>query len=188
VYIDANARFLKMLIHKCYINKQNLCNQVSLIAINCIGEPSRRDPGVRSAGPSKPNPFDDLSFDMNFDPATADKIRKVAQAKKMSADREDFVQAKQLKLIEDHLKAVGMKLAKLESAKVEAVNEEDYDRAKTIKAEIEHIRSDIDRNLNNIPIYKESIGGGSRGGNYPPGPGPVPARRSLSASAVSGFS
>ena len=38
VYIDHKARFLKIKLHKCHINKYNLVNQVGLIAINVLGE------------------------------------------------------------------------------------------------------------------------------------------------------
>ena len=39
VYVDVQALFLKILLHKCHINKYNLVNQVGLIALNCLGEP-----------------------------------------------------------------------------------------------------------------------------------------------------
>ena len=39
VYVDVTAQWLKILLHKCHINKYNLVNQVGLIALNCLGEP-----------------------------------------------------------------------------------------------------------------------------------------------------
>eukprot|EP00392_Amoebophrya_sp_AT5.2_P004610 g4618.t1 len=38
VYIDHKARFLRIRLHKCHLNKFNLTNQVSVIAINVLGE------------------------------------------------------------------------------------------------------------------------------------------------------
>jgi centrosomal protein CEP104 len=37
VYIKAKGSFMKLIIHKCYINPLNLFNQVGLIAINVLG-------------------------------------------------------------------------------------------------------------------------------------------------------
>src|SRR3546814_4265671 len=31
VYIDAPGSFLKLLIHRCYVNKFNMCNQVGVV-------------------------------------------------------------------------------------------------------------------------------------------------------------
>lgn len=38
VYIDHRARFLRIKLHKCHVNKYNLVNQVGLIAVNVLGE------------------------------------------------------------------------------------------------------------------------------------------------------
>ena len=37
VYINKDCQFMKLRLHKCYVNKYNLYNQVGLIAINIIG-------------------------------------------------------------------------------------------------------------------------------------------------------
>eukprot|EP00946_MAST-07B_sp_MAST-7B-sp1_P002178 g2178.t1 len=37
VYLDATCRFLKLTLHKCYINKFNLYNQIGIVAINALG-------------------------------------------------------------------------------------------------------------------------------------------------------
>ena len=39
VYVDSVALLLKIVLHKCHINKFNLFNQVGIIAMNCMGEP-----------------------------------------------------------------------------------------------------------------------------------------------------
>ena len=40
VYIKARGNFLRLLLHKCYLNDHNLFNQVGLIALNVIGTPT----------------------------------------------------------------------------------------------------------------------------------------------------
>ena len=37
VYVDVPVSYVKILLHKCYVNKFNLVNQVGLVALNCIG-------------------------------------------------------------------------------------------------------------------------------------------------------
>ena len=39
MYLSAAGRFLKLKVHKCYINKHNLFNQVGVVAVNVLGEP-----------------------------------------------------------------------------------------------------------------------------------------------------
>lgn len=38
VYVDVAAQFLRILFHKCHINRYNALNQVGLIALSCLGE------------------------------------------------------------------------------------------------------------------------------------------------------
>ena len=38
VFVDSITLLLKIVFHRCYVNKYNLYNQVGIVAINCIGE------------------------------------------------------------------------------------------------------------------------------------------------------
>lgn len=53
VYVDVSAQFLRILFHKCHVNKYNIVNQVGIIALNCLGEALGPDLAV---GPPPPNP------------------------------------------------------------------------------------------------------------------------------------
>ena len=37
VYIKARGNFVKLLLHRCYVNAPNLFNQVGLVAVNVLG-------------------------------------------------------------------------------------------------------------------------------------------------------
>ncbi|CAM9664455.1 unnamed protein product [Discosporangium mesarthrocarpum] len=95
VYVNAPGQYLRLLVHKCYINELNLFNQVSIIAVNLLGEalgplpPGALDapPAPYGAGPRR-SELDDLSFDMNFDPETAQRIRELASAKERAVRAE----------------------------------------------------------------------------------------------------
>lgn len=93
VYIDQVGEFIKLLIHKNYVNKQNMFSQVGIVALNLLGSEDDYTAGGHASGPSsssnpsshnKPvvnNPLNDLSVDMNLDPTTAEKLRLLSDAK-----------------------------------------------------------------------------------------------------------
>ncbi|CAB1118634.1 unnamed protein product [Ectocarpus sp. CCAP 1310/34] len=170
VYVNAPGQYLRMLVHKCYINEVNLFNQVGIVAVNLLGEklgklaPGALDdpaapygagprtlraypPGLsgREIGAARAShtELNDLSFDMNFDPEAAQRIRDIANAKDRAARAEDYDTAKLLKEAETQLKSLGKQLAKLEVAKRQAVEDEDYDRAKMLKVEADSLRLQI---------------------------------------------
>ena len=160
VYIDAAGGFLKLVVHKCYVNKHNIFNQVGVVAVNLLGEYVSGGPGgsggISGGGPGgpggggpgrAPGPMDELAFDMNLDPESAGRIRQIVAAKERAVEQEDYDAAKRLKSAEASLCGLGVQLAKLEVAKRAAVAGEDYDRAKDLKAEIDGLRSEISRTL-----------------------------------------
>jgi len=65
---------------------------------------------------------------------------------------EDYLTAKQIKVVEGDLKALGSRLAQLDLAKRQAVGAEDYDRAKEIKDETDELRGEIERRILAIHI------------------------------------
>lgn len=165
VYIDYVGKFIRLIIHDNYINKQNLYNQVGIVAVNFLGNeetissmlavnnnsnssnrPSNgyRDPTVNS--------LNDLSIDMNLDPTTATKLRLLADAKQRAINTEDYVTAKQIKSIEGDLKVLGSRLAQLDIAKRQSIEVEDYDRAKEIKEETDELRKVIEKKIYEINI------------------------------------
>lgn len=91
VYIDQTGEYIKLLIHKNYVNKQNMFNQVGIVALNLLG--SEEDYSTQRAPLSSNqsqqqlhqrvpnNPLNDLSVDMNLDPPTAEKLRLLSDAK-----------------------------------------------------------------------------------------------------------
>jgi len=88
VYIDNQGRYIRLLVHRNYVNKQNLFNQVGIVAVNLLGADNggggeRSSGGALHAagGGAYNNPLNDLSIDMNLDPQTAAKLRLLSDAK-----------------------------------------------------------------------------------------------------------
>lgn len=160
MYVDARGSFLKFALGRCYVNSQNLMNQVGVVAISVLGSAGPGAGGVAAAGggayghaaahhrkASSGMPpgvvgggapgggggggaMDDLAVDMSLDPETAAKLREVTRLKEEAVASEQYAKAKQYKLVQDNILRMGAKLAKLHAEKVEAVRSEDYDRAK----------------------------------------------------------
>ena len=144
VFLQAQGSFLKMKLYQCFTNNYNLFNQVGIVALNFVGKPipgMSRKPvaGIqrvrRGAGPVVPSPEPS-----KFDRETAQKLRELREMKLVAIEREDYDEAKRIKLEEQALKEIGMKLASLEAEKRRAVEMEDYDTAKTLKLRMDALR------------------------------------------------
>ena len=86
VYIDNPGRFVRLVVHRNYVNKQNLFNQVGIVAVNLLGADTALSGsggaiGSFAQGGGYTNPLNDLSIDMNLDPQTAAKLRLLSDAK-----------------------------------------------------------------------------------------------------------
>lgn len=157
VFIEAKGNFVRLVLHKCFVNNYNLFSQVGLVAVNVLGDVSQGNTTAATTSTSSVAPLpaggrsstamNDLCFDLNFDPITANRIRELSAAKDDAVARERYDVAKQLKAAEDGLRAMGVQLARLDLAKQNAVEHEDYDVAKGIKSEIETIRMRIEEQL-----------------------------------------
>ncbi|GLC37245.1 hypothetical protein PLESTB_001144100 [Pleodorina starrii] len=155
VHVNVQAFLIRLLIHRCHVNKLNIYNQVGIIALNLIGEratpPPDGPPGFLQLHPSVPaaQPYynaaaadmADVNLDLHVDTVTAVKIRELARQKDEAVAREDYDTAKALKNSIERLKVVGQKIAQLEARKRAAVEKEDYDTAKSIKADIDKLRA-----------------------------------------------
>eukprot|EP00516_Mucochytrium_quahogii_P002703 CAMPEP_0203750980 /NCGR_PEP_ID=MMETSP0098-20131031/5131_1 /ASSEMBLY_ACC=CAM_ASM_000208 /TAXON_ID=96639 /ORGANISM=" , Strain NY0313808BC1" /LENGTH=238 /DNA_ID=CAMNT_0050640499 /DNA_START=168 /DNA_END=881 /DNA_ORIENTATION=+ len=104
VYIGKQGNFLKLLIHKCHLNRHNIYNQAGIIAINVLGLPASEsnigaddDENERAAATNYAAPatkmrvpqFEDLALDINFDQVTTQKMRDVHQAKERAVAEEE---------------------------------------------------------------------------------------------------
>ena len=154
VHLDDTGNFMKLIIHAPHTNKYNLYMQVGIIAINVLGSlesaPIRSESGVKGSNPNKivvRNPLDDLSIDVGLDAQTADKLRKLSEAKKHAIQIEDYMTAKQIKLVETELMKIGTHLNQLDGSKRRAVQEEDYDRAREIKEDMDQLRLEMENKV-----------------------------------------
>ena len=138
VFLDSPALYMKIVFHKCHLNRYNLFNQVGLIALSVYGEPLATDPIEK---PTKAEiKFDKMEFQTQFDQYTLQRMKQLEEAKERAVKNEDFEEAKRIKEAIERLRHIGAQLQQLEERKIAAIKNEDYDAAKVIKEEIERLR------------------------------------------------
>lgn len=131
VFVECSGRYLKLVVHRCHINRENLFNQVSIVAVNVLGESQCQR--MVQANPT------DLAHANDIQGPVAQWIAWLVDERDRAVGAEDYDEASRLKDSEAQLRVVGAQLAQLKAAKARAVEVEDYDRAKVIKDEIEQV-------------------------------------------------
>ena len=101
---------MKLVFHKCHLNKYNLFNQVGLIALSFYGDQLQNKGGKLKAKKNTPQAFDRLEYATQFDKQTLNKLRTLEDEKKRAVSGEDYQRAKKLKEAIDRLKHIGVQL------------------------------------------------------------------------------
>ncbi|CAF0894566.1 unnamed protein product [Didymodactylos carnosus] len=161
IHVDAEGLFLKLLIHKNYVNRLNLYNQVSIVAINLIGD----DPDKFDINQNNENQYneqgtlgtssrsdqisiiDDLAFAMYQDPEIAVIIKNLDKKKQEAVNDEKFEKARKYKQAIQELIKVGERLARYEVEKRQAIENEDYETAQQKKDKMELYRGETYKQL-----------------------------------------
>mmetsp|Transcript_10555 Transcript_10555/g.19177 ORF Transcript_10555/g.19177 Transcript_10555/m.19177 type:complete len:899 (-) Transcript_10555:119-2815(-) len=139
VYVDVSVQFLRILLHKCHVNRFNIVNQVGLVAVNCLGEALGPDLAV---GPPAPNPVlaqrDGAPQHDGRGALGAQKPCASPPAISAAESAEDAAQAAADEMQFDARTVE--RLRALEKAKQRAVELEDYDEAKRLKDMLNKLR------------------------------------------------
>ncbi|CAF5025335.1 unnamed protein product, partial [Rotaria sp. Silwood1] len=128
IHVDADGLFLKLIIHKNYTNRHNLHNQVSIIAINLLGNDidktheNHDEPFDSNSNKSDQiSIVDDLAFAMYQDPEIAVIIKNLDRKKQQYVHDENFDQAGKFKQAIQELLNIGERLARYEVEKRQAI-------------------------------------------------------------------
>ncbi|UJR26748.1 hypothetical protein I4U23_008063 [Adineta vaga] len=154
IHVDAEGMFLKLIIHKNYQNRLNLYNQVSIVAINLLGddidkshENNENQPDLVLTRSDQISILDDLAFAMYQDPEIAAIIKNLDRKKQECVQEERFDQARKFKQAIQELIKVGERLARYDVEKRQAIENEDYDVAQTKKDKMELYRAETYKQL-----------------------------------------
>lgn len=149
VYLETYCYYLKIVLHKNYVNKFNVFNQVSIINLEFLGSPIYMNANDLIMQEQLNNEIKDHQIDE----ITQEKIKVMKNLLEETVKNEDFDEAKKLKINIDKIKLFGKKLLVLENQKKRLLYDEDFDSAKIIKMEIDRIKSkikNIDKQLGEI--------------------------------------
>lgn len=153
VYVDSECLYLKLVLHKNYVNKFNVFNQVSLITLEFFGSAIIIKPENNIAKENNK----DAKIPMNKDSSTLSVLNQVSYIDDISKDKirvlknlmdeaikvEDYDEAKRLKLNITSILHFGIKLNDLEKQKKLFIERQDFDSAKIYKMEIEKLKANI---------------------------------------------
>ena len=152
VFLNARGQFLKLVLHQCFTNRRNVYSQVSIVAINAIGDgvPRAAPPPARLQ-PYPGQPLASMDADQaravqqsaevasefadsrSFDAHTLAKLKELRAAKMRALDRENYELCKRIKSVEQIVRSMGIELTRLEKDKMRAVHAENYDVATQLK-------------------------------------------------------
>jgi centrosomal protein CEP104 len=144
IHLDLTTNFLKFEIQKCFVNELNLYNQVGLVAINPMGvleigpgsvlDGRGHNPilqGIINKSDRKVLTYDqDLEY-FNHDRFIVKCISQIGDLKKRAVEDENYIRAKQLKMIELQFTKSAGDLAEITRLKLLATKTENYDEAQS---------------------------------------------------------
>ena len=157
VYLEATARYVKLIFEKPHVNRDNLFGQISLCGLVIEGrkvhDPLREH--VQAAKPTNVSTLpaqeaNDLRKEGNdsaeaealatgLDDTTTQIVTDLVSLKAAAVAREDYHAAKRMKDAEMLVRGAGSKISRLEIELRLAVDSESYDRAQQIKEEKEKV-------------------------------------------------
>ncbi|CAF1175141.1 unnamed protein product [Rotaria sordida] len=169
IHIDSEGIFLKLVIHKNYVNRLNIYNQVSIVAINLLGDDidkshenveTQSDAIANSSRSDQISIIDDLAFAMYQDPEIAAIIKNLDRKKQECVHDEKFDQARKFKQAIQELIKIGERLARYEVEKRQAIENEDYETAQSKKDKMELYRTETYKQLQVLNLLDVVIEGG----------------------------
>jgi len=157
VYVEVHCLYIRLVFHKCHLNKHNFFNQAGLVAMIPFGSTmtSASAKTLKKANPLL-QPLPALSHRrepteqeaMPIDQAAAKKLKQLEEAKSEAVKHEDYEKADRLKQEIYRIQHFGSQLKRLEDKKAVAVQNEDYETATMVKHEMIRIREMIYKPLN----------------------------------------
>lgn len=142
VFIDLPCLYIKLVIHKNYVNKFNIFNQVGIVGLEFFGlalQPIIHNKDFYLKESVKEN----VVNDEDLDDLSLEKLRILKQKQEEAIKVEDYDEAKKIKKVIDRTKMIGKKIREYEDNKKIYINNEDFDNAKIMKLEIERLKSNL---------------------------------------------
>ncbi|KAG2192917.1 hypothetical protein INT46_009323 [Mucor plumbeus] len=178
IKINADGEYVRLVVRNCHRNRLNTYNQVGILALNILGQPSHlidKNDIIPSSSIPQQNPFDDNSIlssstrrtsvssnqsQINRLPTTSVAEAELQQwtiallnAEEEAVRGESYQIAKTYKYLGEKLERFTKILSDLEIGKRHAVETKDYDEAEKIKDDIKEIKQAAETMLKHAHIY-----------------------------------
>ena len=156
IYININAEYLKLKIHRNYLNNLNMFCQVGIVSLEFFGieniKNEIKDNEKHNADTIeslfdvgfKADEFEENFIENKIDKLAADKIKELTEDMNKKKEKEEYEECKIIKDKIDKIRKIALKIYTLEEQKKDYANKNNFDKAKEIKFNIEKIRKLLD--------------------------------------------
>jgi len=159
VFVESRCVYLKIILHKNYVNRYNVFNQVSIMTLEFLGNPIIIKPEniikeSKDENISNKEKADVQKFEI--DEISKEKIKILKNLMQDAIKNEDYDEAKRLNNNINTIMHFGKKLNDLEKQKILFIENQDFDSAKIFKMEIDKLKSNIkniDKQIKDLNHY-----------------------------------
>ena len=150
IYININTEYLKLKIHRNYLNNLNIFCQVGIVSLEFFGIENNEKYHVSDTIESlfdvcfNTDEFEENFIDDKIDKLTADKIKELTEEMNKKKEKEEYEECKIIKDKIDKIRKIALKIYTLEEQKKDYANKNNFDKAKEIKFTIKKIRKLLD--------------------------------------------
>ena len=144
IKINQNTLYIKLILHKNFINLENRYNQVSIISIKFFGYEleNSNPPEYKNlmSGEMNKNKNSDFNED-GLDEVCVSKLKEIKSTLDLCVKKEKYDSAKIFRELYQRVKLLGEKMKNLSDCKLKCIETNDFDSCKKIQNDIDRIKN-----------------------------------------------
>ena len=144
IKINQNALYIKLILHKNFINLENRYNQVSIISIKFFGYELENSNPLEyknlMSGEMNKNKNSDFNED-GLDEVCVSKLKEIKSTLDLCVKKEKYDSAKIFRELYQRVKLLGEKMKNLSECKLKCIETNDFDSCKKIQNDIDRIKN-----------------------------------------------
>ena len=144
IKINQNTLYIKLILHKNFINLENRYNQVSIISIKFFGYEleNSNPPEYKNLmnGEMNKNKNSDFNED-GLDEVCVSKLKEIKSTLDLCVKKEKYDSAKIFRELYQRVKLLGEKMKNLSECKLKCIETNDFDSCKKIQNDIDRIKN-----------------------------------------------
>ena len=148
IKINQNAFYVKLVIHKNFINLENKYNQVSIISINFFGLEQENDNFLEynayNINNDKNKEKKEEYKEENLDEICIIKLKEIKAVLDICVKKEKYDSAKIYRELYYRVKLLGEKIKNLSECKLKCIEANDYEACKKLQKDIDRIKNLIE--------------------------------------------